>query len=91
MTKSTRRLVQGTAVFVLIASYAGLGVPNASARLSEASACNGGGPGAEHCSIEGCSGSPSSCSVGDCNGTTLYACCFCNQQHQAKCMCWSAT
>jgi hypothetical protein len=49
--------------------------------------CQAGGRGSLECSIGGCSGSPSSCSV-TCNGGNWYSCCNCNPS--ASCVCEQA-
>lgn len=48
------------------------------------SGCDAGGANATSCSVAGCSGSPSSCSVSCSRGG---ACCYCNDFNSASCTC----
>ncbi len=54
-------------------------------QVVEGDPCQAGGPGSTSCSIEGCDGEPSQCSV-TCGGGH-YACCFCWGPNGAYCLC----
>jgi hypothetical protein len=58
---------------------------SAGIRGVEGDPCQAGGPGSTSCSIEGCDGEPSQCSV-TCGGGH-YACCFCWGPNGAYCLC----
>lgn len=47
--------------------------------------CDAGGPGASSCSVQGCPGQPSGCSLGSCS-TNRWPCCRCGSQG-AQCYC----
>ena len=79
MTKRLRRVAQMVSTIVMVVAVSAFDAPQAALLACDSQ-------GGTECSIGGCTGTPSGCSVGGCYFPGSYACCSC-MAWGAQCWC----